>query len=203
MAFCHRSGATPLSFGWLFNLVVTPALVSLGVSVWVGRLIEERRARRDHITKLFESAREEVRRSVDAAIDCFSTKPVERKPIQESKVIASDKELRSALPLLLTKARTSGCIEETEKTRDAFENFIVELTGGNFQSKTGRIQRDHITRIVHTGASLRVGLARLRDAELKARTDADPIFRRGRYAWLWLTRPSELFSVTDNTSRNK
>merc|ERR1711939_726989 len=115
MAFCHRSGATPLSFGWLFNLVVTPALVSLGVSVWVGRLIEERRARRDHITKLFESAREEVRRSVDAAIDCFSTKPVERKPIQEAKVIASDKELRSALPLLLTKARTSGCIEETEK----------------------------------------------------------------------------------------
>ena len=168
---------------WFLGLFVTPAFVSLVVSLWAGRFLEERRARRDHVTRLFESAREEVRRAVEAAIEYFSIPPGARTALQEARVIANDREIRAALPFLLDNARAVTDAEVTVAARDAFSKFVEQLTGGTFQSSEGEISPQHIIAIVYAGARLRTALARLRDAELKDRANQDPVFRWVRETW--------------------
>lgn len=157
--------------------LITPAFVSLFVSLWAGRLMENLRARRDHITKLFEGAREDVRRAIEAAVDYFATPPCDRKGIQEAKVLSSDRELRASLPLLLEKVRSLESRAASDSARAALETVLMELTGGNFQSSEGEFSREHLSRLAHAGAILRVSLARLRDAELRAQLDTDPVLR--------------------------
>jgi len=164
--------------GAFLSFFVTPALVSLIVSLWAGKVLEERRARRDHITKLFEGAREDVRRGVEVGMDYFATPPKDRSALQEAKVIAADRELRSAVSLLLDKVRSPGCAKAADASRQAFQTLLIELTGDTFQAADGEISREHITRLVHAGAKMRTSLARLRDAELKDRSEQDPIMRK-------------------------
>lgn len=169
----------------LLTLIFAPALVSLAVSLWVNRRSEARRARRDHITKLFELTREDVRRSVEAAMDYFATKPTERTPLQEAKVLFADRELRSAMPVILDSHPELMNLNR-EQAQQRFENLLAELTGGNFQAVDGVVDREHIRRLTHTGAGLRSALARMRDAELKILIDTDPVLRVwGRFTdWL-------------------
>ncbi len=169
----------------IIGFFVTPALVSLAISLWANAVLEARRARRDHITKLFEGARDDVRRGVEAGVECFSTKPADRTHLQEARVLSADREIRAAVSLLLGRVRSPGCDEATHKAREAFQSLVVELTGGNFQARRGVISREHITRLVHAGANMRTALARLRDAELKDGFDQDPIlsWMVGKYEW--------------------
>lgn len=159
------------------GLIITPALVSLIISLWANTALEERRARRDHITKLFESARDDVRRAIEAGVDYFATKPKERTPQQEARVLSADRELRAAISLLLIKDRAAECKEPTDRAREAFQSLLIELTGGNFQAAAGFVSRSDITRLVHAGAAMRTALSRLRDAELKERFKQDPVMK--------------------------
>lgn len=159
-----------------WTLLFTPALISLAVSLWVNRRAEARRARRDHITKLFEVTREDVRRCVEASIDYFATPPNDRTALQEAKVILGDRELRSAMPIILeSHPELADANRATAQAR--FQDFAAELTGGNFQASNGEVDRQHIRRLTHTGAGLRSALARMRDAELKMLVEADPLIK--------------------------
>lgn len=166
--------------GNLLELILTPAIVSLLVSTWVGRVMEARRARRDHITKLFEQSREDVRRAIEAAVDYFATRPSSRTPLQEAKVVASDRELRAGITMMLSRAKSDESASEWADASQSFENFVAELTSGNFQSQQGEVDRAHLLKVVHAGASLRSSLARLRDRQLADAADRDPILRAGR-----------------------
>jgi hypothetical protein len=139
--------------------------------------MEAKRARRDHITKLFEASRDDVRRAVEHAIEYFALPPGERSALQEARVIASDRELRAAVSLLINHAVAAGCEETAATARSAFESLIAELTGGNFQVAVGEVNKDHLLRLVHAGAYMRNALARLRDAELKSHAEQDPLIR--------------------------
>lgn len=149
-----------------------PAFVSLVVSIWVNRLLEAKRARRDHITKLFEVTRDDIRRAVEASVDYFATLPAERTALQEAKVLLADRELRSAMPVLLGP-HPELANEAREHTSKRFEDLLAELTGGNFQVKDGEVDREHIRRLTVAGAGLRSGLARMRDSELKMLANSD------------------------------
>lgn len=152
------------------------------MSLWVNRRSEARRARRDHITKLFEVTREDVRRCVEASIDYFATEPQERTALQEAKVILGDRELRSAMPIILDAHLELADINRTT-AQARFQDFAAELTGGNFQASNGEVDREHIRRLTHAGAGLRSALARMRDAELKILVEADPLIKGRDWAY--------------------
>lgn len=109
-------------------------------------------------------------------MDYFATMPGDRTPLQEAKVILAERELRSAMPIILEShpelADASRAI-----ARNRFEDLAAELTGGNFQANDGEIDRDHIRRLTYAGAGLRSALARMRDAELKILIEADPLLK--------------------------
>lgn len=162
----------------LLSALFAPALVSLVISLWVNRVLEARRARRDHITKLFEVTREDIRRAVEAAVDYFATPPANRNPLQEAKVVLAERELRSAMPILLGP--------HPELTNDSrvdagkrFEDLVAELTGGNFQEAQGSVDRQHIRRLTAAGAGLRSALAKMRDSELRILAGSDFVQRHG------------------------
>lgn len=142
----------------------------------MNRRTEARRARRDNITKLFEVTREDVRRAVEAAIDYFATEPAERKPLQEAKVLLGDRELRAAMPVILGP-HPELADASREMAQHRFEDLLIELTGGNFQAKSGTIDREHMRRLTYAGAGLRSALAQMRDAELRILFEADPLLR--------------------------
>lgn len=170
--------------GSLFSFFVTPALVSLVVSLWAGKLMEARRARRDHITKLFEVTREDIRRAVEAAVDYFATLPDKRTPLQESKVVLADRELRSAMPVILGPHPELENIGRTEANK-RFQDIMAELTGGNFQAADGVVDREHIRRLTYAGAGLRSSLARMRDAELRMLASDDWLQNKGKSFLAW------------------
>jgi hypothetical protein len=170
----------------LLQQLLTPAIVSLLVTLWISRILEARRARRDHITKLFEVARDDVRRGVEAGVDYFAVEPSMRTAFQEAKVIGAESEIRSAVSLLIKKMRSPGCEEANASAHSAFETLLATLTGGNFQSTTGEISKSHLVQLVHAGAEMRTALARLRDTELRDRADRDPIGKRIAAAWAYL-----------------
>lgn len=151
--------------GDIFSFLVTPALVSLLVSLWAGKFLEARRARRDYITKLFEVTREDVRRAVEAAVDYFAIDPSDRTFLQEAKVILADKEIRSAMPVILGPHPELHNANRVAALQ-AYQNLIAELTGGNFQEQLGTVDVEHIRRLTLAGASLRSALSRMRDTEL-------------------------------------
>jgi hypothetical protein len=171
----------------LLSLFVTPALVSLGVSLWAGKLMEARRARRDHITKLFEVTREDIRRAVEAAVDYFATSPDKRTPLQESKVVLADRELRSAMPVLLGPHPELENVGRTE-ANNRFQDILAELTGGNFQVADGTVDREHIRRLTYAGAGLRSSLAKMRDAELRMLASDDLLQNAWRKFLSWFDR---------------
>lgn len=138
--------------------------------------MEGKRARRDHITKLFEITREDVRRGVEAAIDYFATEPAKRTALQEAKVILADREVRSAMPVILGPHPELENPDRAEAYR-RYQDLIAELTGGNFQEREGFVDSEHIRTLTLAGAGLRSSLARMRDAEL--RMLADDLIQRG------------------------
>lgn len=167
----------------IITTLFTPALVSLAVSLWVNRRAEAHRARRDHITKLFEVTREDVRRSVESAIDYFATRPESRTPLQEAKVLLAEREIRSALSVILgphPELQNDG----SSAAQAGRTEFLAELTGGNFQVLEGEVDKEHIRRLTHAGAGLRSALARMRDAELRMLLDKDPLL--GARDWLMI-----------------
>lgn len=164
----------------IFSVLLAPALISLLVSLWASRNSEAKRARRDHITKLFEVSRDDVRRGMESALDYFSTEPAKRTALQEAKVIFADKELKSAMPVLLS-SHLELSNDNREEAQEKFEILIEKLTGGNFQAKEGEVDRQHMLEMAYAGAGLRAALARMRDAELQMLVDADPVKRFFRY----------------------
>ena len=172
--------------GWLFQLFVTPALVSLAVSLWAGRVMDAQRARRDNLTKLFETSREDVRRAIDAGVEYFAAAPGDRTALQEAKVVGADRDLRHAIPMVLGEIGTVECAAARSSANEAFYALIAELTGGNFQAAEGETDREHIRRLVHAGARMRASLAKLRDAQLYETAKRDFILQqvdRGRTWW--------------------
>jgi hypothetical protein len=171
----------------LIAFLFAPALISLAVSLWANRRSEARRARRDHITKLFEVTREDIRRSVEVAMDYFATLPTDRTALQEAKVILADRELRSAMPVILGPHP-----ELADKNRDdaekRFVELLAELTGGNFQGVDGEVDRQHIIRLTYAAAGLRSALSRMRDAELKMLIEADPLLKMGDWCMVKFDR---------------
>lgn len=157
-------------------MLLAPAFVSLIVSLVANWNLEARRARRDHITKFFEITREDVKRALEVAIDYFATAPDARTPLQEARVVLMDRELRSALPVIVGPHRELAN-QARRATGRHFQDLLAELTGGNFQVKDGEVDGEHIRRLTVAGAGLRSNLSRMRDAELKT------------LAGLWLWRP--------------
>lgn len=176
MALRRGSIECALTVEGLLTLVFTPAFISLAVSLWVNRRSEARRARRDHITKLFEVTRDDVRRSVEAAIDYFATNPEKRTALQEARVVLAERELRSAMPVILGP-HPELANEGRETAHKRFEDLLAELTGGNFQVAEGEIDREHIRRLTYAGAGLRSAMAKMRDAELRILLEADPVLK--------------------------
>lgn len=163
----------------LLHDLITPAVVSLLISLWANRLLEARRAEREHLTKLFEVAREDVRRASEAAVDYFSTAPGQRSPLQEAKVLAAEREVREAISPLTRSASDEGENRMRAPAAAAFVTMLAELTGGNFQAVAGEIDRQHLNRLVFACASLRSALAKLREDQLASLVERD--FIRSRW----------------------
>lgn len=147
--------------------------------------MEARRARRDHITKLFEVTREDIRRAAEIAIDYFGTEPANRTALQEAKVVLADREIRSAMPVLLGPHPELENADRTEANL-RFQDLIAELTGGNFQAGEGGVDPEHIRKLTYASAALRSSLARMRDAELRMLAGDDFIqvqWRNARTKW--------------------
>lgn len=196
MEVCRCGFGYSLTLKDFLTLLFAPALVSLAVSLWVNRRSEAWRARRDHITKLFEVTREDIRRSVEVAIDYFSTLPTDRSPLQEAKVLLAERELRSAMPIILD-AHHELINSDRFTAKSRFEDLMAELTGGNFQEKSGSINLDHIRRLSYAGAGLRASLARMRDAELKILLNKDPMLT----AKEWIYESIDWLLGHDSTKR--
>jgi len=149
--------------------------------------MEARRARRDHITKLFEITREDIRRGTEVGVDYFATRPSERTPLQEAKVTLADREIRSAIPIVIGPHPELNNRSRDEAER-RFEDLIAELTGGNFQASDGEVDREQIRRLTHAGAGLRSALARMRDAELRMLASDDMAQNVWKRFLNWLDR---------------
>lgn len=156
--------------------IITPALIASVISLYLGQRSEKRRAERDFITKLYDSARDDVRKAVEAGVDYFPRPLAERTLTLEAKVWMSERDVRHSVSSLLTLSEQAGEVE-ISAVEDALADLIDALTGGSFQSATAAEDIKQARKVATSGARLRVALSTLRQNELRAAIDADVVSR--------------------------
>lgn len=164
----------------IWNLI-TPALVASLISLFYNSRAEKRRATRDYISKVFDAARDDVRRAVEAAVEYFPTPPPDRTPLQEARLWMGERDVRHSLAALIQFSADSS--ESRKMLEDALDSFIAVLTGGSFQASSGDSDVAQARAVSATGGKLRASIATARQRELEAAVSADILSRSWNSTW--------------------
>lgn len=166
--------------------VATPALVASLITLFYNSRAEKRRAVRDYVSKVFDAARDDVRRAVEAAVEYYPIAPADRTALQEAKVWMGERDVRHSVSVLVGfSADTSASRKLLE---DALDNFINALTGGSFQARTGDADVGQARVIAATGGKLRATIATARQGELEDAISADLLSRNWKTAWAYMNK---------------
>ena len=161
--------------GFSIATIVTPAVVATAVTFFLNIRIDKRKARRDYITKLFENARDDVRKAIEAGVEYFPLKASDRDPVKEARIWMGERDVRHSSSFLIDfcNARHPG----QKYLVDSLDDFIDSLTGGSFQSLNASPDLEQARKIAASGAKLRTAIAHARHLELNEDIDGDPLSR--------------------------
>lgn len=165
--------------------IITPALVASLVTLFYNNRAEKRRATRDYISKVFDGARDDVRRAVEAAVEYYPVTPGKRTALQEAKVWMGERDVRHAISALLEFSEPRSSSQKV--LEDALDHFISTLTGGSFQVTSGGSDVAQARAVAAAGGKLRASISTARQRELEDAVSADIL---SRY-WLRLRRYME------------
>ncbi len=163
------------SLTFLVQLLLGPAIVAAGVSLYVTNQTEKRRARRDFLTKAYGDAREAIAKATEHAIEYFSVEGT-RTPKQEAYVSMYEREVRRNVSYIQEKADLS-CQSQIDAVTITLVDFLAALTGGDFQDPVGKADLEHIRNIGFTSVALRLAIQELRNAELTRDLKRTPLSR--------------------------
>jgi len=155
----------------VFQFVITPVLISGLITFLYGQRSDGLKASRDFTTKAAESAREDIKKAAELAVEYFATDLSERSLIQEAKILVAERDVKSSLSRMIlsgNKKDLAVTIKELKKQRVA---LLAVLTGGSFQQRVGGVldterEAAHIRAIAVEAANIRSTIATLRDQEL-------------------------------------
>jgi len=164
--------------------VVTPAVVASAVSLFFNHRSEKKRAARDYLTKAFDSARDDVRRAVEYAVDYFPLRSDERTPAKEARLLMGDRDVRLSIGALIDFSAESG--PSRNLLQSALDDFISVLTGGSFQSSAADADLDQARLVASAGAALRAAIAKARHLELEDAVKSDVLSRSADRLRLYL-----------------
>lgn len=150
-------------------------LVAATISFLLNRNDERRRTARDHLTKLFDAAREDIAAAMEAGVTYYTgtyapvakgKSPPDNVRLLEARVLLAERNVRAALSLLKKIS-----IEEGGGRLDSItpleENLVIALTESFGEADPANAQ--NARRVVLSGAPLRQRLAELRQEQLAAR----------------------------------
>lgn len=164
--------------GFSIASIVTPAVVATAITFFLNFRIEKKKAERDYITKLFENARDDVRKAVEAGVEYFPLAAAKREPIKEAKIWMGERDVRHSSTVLIQFCGETGTVKDD--LIDALDDFIDSLTGGTFQNSKAVADLEQARKIAAAGAKLRTTLATARQVELRRAIDSDPLSRGWR-----------------------
>lgn len=159
-----------------WTAIITPALIATFISLVVTNRAEKLRAQRDFLTKIFESARDDVKQALDAAAGYFPLPAAERDPSLEARIWMAERELRFSL-ISVIDSSMAGSVQQADELTLAFDDLIGQLTSGSFQSASATSDLKHLRLIASAGAEVRAKLFALRSAELRNAVKNDPLSR--------------------------
>jgi hypothetical protein len=160
-----------LASAGIFDFVITPAVVSGVIIFLFSQRGEGKKARRDYDTKIFDAAREDVKKAMEAGVDYFATPFKNRDALLEAKVIVLEIDVRRSIARIVRHSQQ----KHKTLTNDVslrLIGFLSILTGGSFQQKNSRMvsaeeDASNMRKLAAEGAHLRVALADLRDEQLE------------------------------------
>jgi hypothetical protein len=155
--------------------VVTPALIASLITLFYNSRAEKRKAVRDYVSKIFDSAREDVQRAVEAAVEYFPVSPRDRTALQEAKLWMGERDVRHSLSALISFSAEGG--NSRSLLEEALDDFIDALTGGSFQAREGGPDVPQARAVAAKGGKLRAAIARARQRELESAITADLLSR--------------------------
>lgn len=150
----------PSAHGWLTLLgqLGVPALVAAGVTFLLNRRLERLRGRRELNTRVFDSARDNIRDLARLTSAYWSHDRSPADPEDETKILMIESDVRVDVAAVLEFALP----EAKDEIESAIDDLIEAGTGGDYQSIDRKADIGRVRRIA--GAA-----ARLRGALLKAR----------------------------------
>lgn len=163
--------------------LVFSGLIAATVSFLLNRHDERRRAARDYITKLFDSARDDVSTAIDAGVAYYTGTyvttqanklPPDNVRFHEARLLLSETNLRHAIAGLgdISRLERVGLDSLIPLERD----FIAALT--EHYGEANPASPAHARSVVLRGAPLRQKLAQLRQDQLRT-TSLGIVLRRG------------------------
>lgn len=176
MAICQRGAASTLTEATLIiggeggggvldwvraGTPLATAVVAAWLALIANRLLDKRRAHRDYITRLSDALREDVRLAVEAAAEYWSPSP-KNKAVIEARMKMLESEVRAGA-LLIDEGDGS---ELAVEFRDAVTDFLIVVTGADFEAVKVRANSAHIRELTGKGVALRKLTARLRRQQI-------------------------------------
>jgi len=146
---------------------------------------DKRRAGRDYITKSFDAAREDVRRSVESSVDYFALDVKGRKPSIEAKVLMGERDVRLSVSLLIDFCTVGS--ESRKALQAALDSFVDAVTGGSFQSSKAKADLEQVKKVAGAGAELRAAIVWARKVELHEAIYGDWFSKRVMGAHAYMT----------------
>lgn len=156
--------------------ILTPALIASLVTLAINIRMDKLKAHREYITTTFEAAKKVVDDAIKASIEYFPLRSKDRSNILEARVWLYERELRFAVPSLMSGS-SEKLSDELGALTIAFDDLISLLTGGSFQSSDSEGDMKQARLIASAGAELKAKLTDLRHAELKSAIDRDILTR--------------------------
>ena len=147
---------------WAKALVpLITAILAAFLALKANGFLDSRKARRDHANQLTDGLRSDVRLAVELAADYWSAKP-SNKSILEAKLKMLEGEIRSSTALI-----DDGAVHEPARDfRTASQDFLMVLTGADFESSTVVPNPTHLRDVAGRGVALRRAVYKYRRAQL-------------------------------------
>lgn len=159
-------GGEAEALSWLkaFTPVLT-AFIAAFLALLVNRALDRRKAQRDHAGDLVETLRDDVRAAVELAADYWSAKP-SNKSVLEARMKMLEREIRAGLSLICEGQ--NGL--EAAACRAASTEFLIVLTGTDFESAKVSPNAAHLRDVAGRGVALRKAAAIYRNVQLGQKT---------------------------------
>jgi hypothetical protein len=149
----------------LFRVVIGPGVIAAIVTFFLTTRDERRRTFRDHVTKIFDETRDDIRDAVEAGVAYFSCNKPEELRALEAQVLLYESDIRSSLSVIRSMCRPEE-ISFIAALERAEGDFLAVLTGGSFGAEMPSPDRNRAREIIGFGTRVRSELARLRRYQL-------------------------------------